>query len=325
MSRLLYLLLLIPPFYLDGFWLQTGLFAMAAAIGAIGLNLLTGATGQLSMGHAFFLAIGAYGYTYLASEGWPPLLAAAVAVLAAGLGGLAFSPISARLAGVSLGIATLGLVFVGQHVLFNAEEITGGVNGRAVPPFELFGFVFDGADPLNVLGIPFGQQEKLWFLGLAVLGVAAWFASGVLHGRPGRALNAVRDHKVAAGVMGVPVGRYRASVFVLSSMYGGLAGVLIALAFQRTVPDYFGIVLSLDYLAMIVIGGLGTVRGAVLGALLVTLLPQLLTHYSDALPESLSPATAARLLYGTAVVAIVLFLPGGISRLPSPRPKETPA
>ncbi|GAA3209176.1 branched-chain amino acid ABC transporter permease [Actinocorallia longicatena] len=329
MSRLLWLLLLVPPFYLDGFWLQAGLFAMAAAVGAIGLNLLTGATGQLSMGHAFFLAVGAYGYTYWAGEGMPPLLAAILSVLLAGIAGLAFSPISGRLGGVNLGIATLGLVFVGQHVLFNAEDVTGGVNGKAVPPFELFGFVFDGTEPLNVLGIPFGQQEKLWFLGLAVLGLAAWFAAGVLGGRPGRALNAVRDHRIAAGVMGVPVARYRASVFVLSSMYGGLAGVLIALAFQRTVPDYFGITLSLDYLAMIVIGGLGSVRGAVVGALVVTLLPQMLTHYSDALPESLSPASAARLLYGTAVVVIVLFLPGGLSRLslptPTPRPKETPA
>lgn len=327
-------LLLLPPFYLEGYWLQAGLFTMAAAVGAIGLNLLTGATGQLSMGHAFFLAIGTFGYTYFASPNddhgiglsLPPLVAMILAVLLSGLVGLLFSPISGRLGGVNLGIATLGLVFVGQHIMFNAEDVTGGVNGRAVPVFEVFGFKFDGTEPLNVLGIPFGGQEKLWFLGLAVLGAAAYFANGVLKSRPGRALNAIRDHRIAAGVMGVPVARYRASVFVLSSMYAGLAGVLVALAFQRTVPDYFGIVLSLEYLAMIVIGGLGLVRGAILGALVVAMLPLVITYYADSLPfvappgagDGVAPGIAGRFLYGAAVVAIVLFLPGGLARISLP-------
>ena len=339
LSVLTCLVLLAIPFYADGFWLQTGLFAMAAAVGAIGLNLLTGATGQLSMGHAFFLAIGAYGYVYFAAD-LPSVLAMVLAVALAGVAGLLFSPISGRLNGVNLGIATLALIFLGQHVLFNAESITGGFNGKAVPVFELFGFAFDSTTPLTVLGVPFGGAEKLWYLGLAVLAGAAFFATGVLNSRPGRALNAIRDHQIAAGVMGVPVARYRASVFVLSSMYGGLAGVLVALAFQRTVPDYFGIALSLEYLAMIVIGGLGTTQGAILGALLVTVLPQVLTRYSDSLPfvappgsgGSLSPSIAARFLYGAAVVGIVLFLPGGLLSLwnrirsriiPIPRTKES--
>ncbi|MFF5107582.1 branched-chain amino acid ABC transporter permease [Streptosporangium sp. NPDC000509] len=318
------------PFYLEGFWLQTGLFAMSAAIGAIGVNLLTGATGQLSMGHAFFLAVGAYAYVYLASEpeggahalgglGLPTPVAALLAVLAAGVAGGVFSPIAGRLKGAYLGIATLALIFVGQHVLFNAEPVTGGYNGRPVPPMELFGFVFADTPELVVARVPFGSLERLWFLGLVLLTGAALFARGVLRGRPGRAMNTIRDHEIAAGVMGVPVARYRAGVFVLSSMYGGLAGVLLALIFQRTVPDYFGLLLSLDYLAMIVIGGLGSVAGAVIGAFFVSMLPQLLSRYSDALPlvaepgsGGVSPAEAARVLYGAAVVVIVLFLPGGL-------------
>ncbi|MDP9862005.1 MULTISPECIES: branched-chain amino acid ABC transporter permease [Streptosporangium] len=315
------------PFYLEGFWLQAGLFAMSAAVGAIGINLLTGATGQLSMGHAFFLAVGAYAYVYFASApghglgglGLPTPVAAVLAVLTAGLAGGAFSPIAGRLKGAYLGIATLALIFLGQHLLFNAEPVTGGYNGRPVPPMELFGFAFADSPALVVAQVPFGALERLWFLGLAVLVCAALFARGVLRGRPGRAMNTIRDHEIAAGVMGVPVARYRAGVFVLSSMYGGLAGVLLALVFQRTVPDYFGILLSLDYLAMIVIGGLGSVAGAVIGAVFISLLPQLLTRYSDALPlvaepgsGGVSPAEAARILYGAAVVVIVLFLPGGL-------------
>ncbi|MFD4139869.1 branched-chain amino acid ABC transporter permease [Streptomyces sp. NPDC058572] len=333
------LLLLGLPFYLDRFWLQAGLFAMAAAIGAIGINLLTGATGQLSMGHAFFLAVGAYSYCILAGAddsenghqlvglGLPTWLAAVLAVLLAGAAGGLFSPIAGRLRGAYLGIATLALIFIGQHVLFNARDLTGGFNGRSVPPLSLFGFDFDDS-AVVVAAVPFQSMEKLWYVALLALLAGGLFARGVLRGRPGRAMNALRDHRIAAGVMGVPVARYRAAVFVLSSMYAGLAGVLLALVFQRTVPEYFGMLLSLEFLAMIVIGGLGTVVGAVVGAVFVSLLPQILTYYSDALPlvsapgtGGVAPAEASRYLYGAAVVAVVLFLPGGLTR-PTPSPRE---
>ncbi|MEU8796775.1 branched-chain amino acid ABC transporter permease [Spirillospora sp. NPDC048819] len=322
------LVMLLPPFYLDAFWLLTGLFAMSAAIGAIGLNLLTGSTGQLSMGHAFFLAVGAYGYVYLASGsedgmvglGLPTPLAFVGAVVLAGIAGGLFSPIAGRLRGVYLGIASLALIFIGQHVLFNAESVTGGFNGRDVPPLEIFGFRFDDSAGVVLFNVPLGAVERLWFLGLALLIPAAWIARGILRGRPGRAMNTIRDHEVAAAVMGVPVARYRAGVFVLSSMYAGAAGGLLALAFQRTVPDYFGMFLALDYLAMIVIGGLGSVAGAVAGAVFVSVLPQLLTRFGDDLPlvatpgsGGVSPAEAARILYGAAVVAVVLFLPRGLA------------
>jgi branched-chain amino acid transport system permease protein len=333
--------LLILPFYAGPFWLQAGLFAMTAGIGAIGLNLLTGAAGQLSLAHAFFLAVGAYGYTWLAATpsesaglhlsglGLPTAVAAVGAVVLAGLVGAACAPLAGRLRGTSLGIATLALVFVGQHLLYRAESVTGGVNGRAVPPLDLLGFRFtDSPDPLIVLGVPFGGLERLWYLGLALLAAAAWFARGVLRGRPGRALNTVRDNEIAAGALGVPVARYRAAAFALSSMYAGLAGVLLALVFQRTVPDYFGLALSLDYLAMIVIGGLGTVAGAVAGAAFVSLLPALLTRFGDALPlvaepggggGGLAPAEAARLVYGALFVAVLLFAPGGLHGLATRR------
>jgi branched-chain amino acid transport system permease protein len=332
-------LLLALPFYLDRFWLQAGLFAMAAAIGAIGINLLTGATGQLSMGHAFFLAIGAYGYCVFAGEGdeatgltglgLPTWIAAVLAVGVAGIAGGLFSPIAGRLRGAYLGIATLALIFIGQHVLFNAHDLTGGSNGRDVPPLSVFGITFDDSE-LVVAAVPFGASEKLWYAGLVLLLGCGLFARGVLRGRPGRAMNAIRDHRIAAGVIGVPVARYRAGVFVLSSMYAGLAGVLLALIFQRTVPDYFGMTLSLEYLAMIVIGGLGSVAGAVAGAAVVSLLPQLLTRYSDALPlvsapgtGGITPGEASRYLYGAAVVAVVLFLPGGLASIAARRSRPT--
>ena len=332
----LWIVLLLAPLQLSQFWEQTGLFAMAAIIGAIGLTILTGVTGQLSLAHAFFLAVGAYGYCYFAGHkglgieaasglGLPPLLAMVLAVLLAGLAGALFSPISGRLRGIYLGIASIGLVFVGQHILFNATKVTGGFNGRDAQPFSLFGFHFSDQSPLDVGGVQFGALEKLWYLGLLLVVIAYFFARSVVRGRPGRALETVRDSEVAAAVMGVNVTRYKAAAFTLSSMYAGLAGVLLALVFQRVVPNTFDFALSIDYLVMIVLGGLGSVSGAVLGAIFVSVLPQLLDHYSDSLPlvspagsGGLQASQAAELLYGLAIVLVLIYAPRGLVGLGRP-------
>ncbi|MFF6879845.1 branched-chain amino acid ABC transporter permease [Streptomyces sp. NPDC012474] len=315
------------PFYLDAFWLRIGLFSMATAVGAVGLGLLSGTAGQLSLGHAFFLAVGAYGYVWLAGEpgpGLPTAVAAVLAVLLAGAAGGIFSPVAGRVRGIYLGVATLALVFLGHHVLLTADSVTGGFNGRSVPPLELGGFSFSADSELTLLGVPFGAEERLWYLGLALFAVTWFTARGLLRGRPGRALVALRDSETAAAVMGVNVSRYRSAAFVVSSMYAGLAGVMLALSFRRVVPDYFGLVLSVDYLAMIVIGGLGSVAGATAGAVFVTALPLLMTRYADQLPLVAAPGTtdgtvgpteAARYLYGAAIVLILLFAPDGLHGL----------
>ncbi|BCM72845.1 MULTISPECIES: branched-chain amino acid ABC transporter permease [Streptomyces] len=327
-TLLIALVLCVPPFYLDAFWLRVGLFSVAAAIGAVGLSLLSGTAGQLSLGHAFFLAVGAYGYTWLAGEpgpGLPTAVAAVLAVLLAGAAGGLFSPVAGRVRGIYLGVATLALVFLGHHVLLTADSVTGGFNGRSVPPLRLGGFGFTAGEPeLTVLGVPFGAEERLWYLALALLGLTWFTARGLLRSRPGRALAALRDSETAAAVLGVDVARHRAAAFVVSSMYAGTAGVLLALAFRRIVPDYFSLALSVDYLAMIVLGGLGSVAGATAGAVFVTALPLLLSRYADQLPLVAAPGTAdgavgpteaARFLYGAAVVVVLLHAPDGLHGL----------
>ena len=327
------LVLLAVPFLTDAFWLQLGLFAMAAAVAALGLTLLLGQAGQLSLGHSFFLAVGAYGYTFLAGPSnrlagglaLPPPLALVLAVLLAGAAGLLFSPIAARLRGIYLGIATLGLVFFGQHILDNAPRITGGGNGRSVPVFTLAGLSF-GADPDQpqyVLNVLWGREQKLWYLFLLVTAVALRYFRNLVRGRPGRALRAVRDRELMAGIIGVPVTRYKAYAFLISSMYAGLGGVLYAIAFRRIVPETFGVVLSIEYLAMVVIGGLGVAGGAIAGAVFVACLPPVLERYADLLPglspttgtSGISPPVAAKFIYGAAVVVLLLFEPGGIAGL----------
>lgn len=331
------LLAALLPLYLPGALLQTGLFCMAAIIGAIGLNLLTGTTGQLSLAHAFFLAVGAYGYAYFAGPtssavgggisaaglGLPPWLATVLAVVTAGLFGLLFSPIASRLRGIYLGIASLSLVFIGQHVLFNAETVTGGFNGRNLTDFSLFGFTFNTTDPqLFVLGVEFGRFERLWYFGLVLVVLAYVFAKNLLRGRPGSAMQMIRDSETAASVMGVNVGRYKASVFVLSSMYAGLAGVLFGLTFSRIVPDTFGFELSIQFLAMIVIGGLASVGGAALGAVLVIALPQVLSQYASVFPFLAAPGSGgidagsfANYVYGAAIIGFLIFEAGGLAAI----------
>ncbi|OLB73287.1 MAG: branched-chain amino acid ABC transporter permease [Actinobacteria bacterium 13_2_20CM_2_71_6] len=329
---------LVLPFYADKSWLRMGLFAFAAAVAALGLSLLIGQAGQLSLGHSFFVAVGAYGYTFFASGttsvegnrqvglGLPPVLAVLLAVLLAGVAGLAFSPISARLRGIYLGVASLGLVFGGLHLLNNAEPLTGGAHGRDVPSLSLFGFSFDKVrgQTLHVLGVPFGKEEKLWYLALAVTVAAYLYYRNLVRGRPGRALRAVRDRDLMAGIMGVPVRRYKAYAFVVSSMYAGLGGVLFALVLGRIVPDAFGVALAIEYLAMVVIGGAGSAAGAVAGAAFVVCLPRILDRYAESLPGiassssasgsgGLEPTVAAQFAYGAAVVLLLLIEPGGVA------------
>lgn len=316
-------LLLLLPLALSEFWLQSGIVAMAFAIAAIGLTILVGTTGQLSLGHAFFIAVGAYGYCYLAGgedipglepvSGFelPPVLALVGAVGLAGLAGALFSPIAGRLRGIYLGLASLGLVFLGQHIMFNAEDVTGGFNGRDATVFELPGIDFD-------------QLEKLWYLGLALLAFSGWVALNIVRSRPGRALETVRDSELAAATMGVDVRSYKAAAFCVSSMYAGLGGALIALVFGRIVPESFGFVLSVEFLVIVVLGGLGSVYGAVAAAAFVSLLPRVLDNYADALPLVAEPGTGgvgptqmSRFLYGAAIVLVLLYAPRGLAGLRS--------
>jgi branched-chain amino acid transport system permease protein len=331
----LLVVLLLAPFYVEEFWLRTGFAVFGAIVGAIGLNLLTGTTGQLSLAHAFFLAVGAISYVFVSGEsggigvaqlsglGLPPLIGMIVGVLLAGLAGLIFSPIAARLRGIYLGVASLGLVFIGQHVLNTWTSVTGGFNGRSAPNFSLFGFTFANDNPLLfIAGVPFREAERLWYLGL-VLALASYvFARNLLRSRPGRALQTLRDSEVAASVMGVNVQRYKGRVFLVSSMYAGLSGVLYALSIGSVAPESFGLEVSIQYLAMIVLGGLGSVGGAALGALFVSALPLVFQRYADALPLVSSPGQgginageAARFLYGAAIVLIIMFEPGGLAGL----------
>ncbi|MEO3845095.1 branched-chain amino acid ABC transporter permease [Streptomyces sp. B22F1] len=315
------------PFYLDHFWLNLGLLVAASVVGALGLDLLVGHTGQISLAHPFFIATGGYGYTALASDGsgelagagWPTALAALGAIVLAGVAGALYAPISARVRGIYLAVASLGLVVLGQHLLLNLTDLTGGYDGRDAPPLNFFGLAFDDGGG-DLLGVPFGRVERLWYVALAVAVAAYALYASLRNTRPGRALAAIRGGETAAAAMGVHVPRYKAAAFAIAAAYAGAAGVLLALTLQRLVPSSYEVEMAFSYMAMIVIGGLGSPLGAVLGAAFVTSLPILLRHYSDHLPllaaegsGGLSAGVAAQILYGAAVVAVLLFARGGLA------------
>lgn len=325
------LLAIFLPALVEVYWLKVGALVFATSIGAIGLMLLFGRVGQLSLGHPFFLAIGAYAYVLLASPsggssewglGVPSLLALPIAVIVAALVGLALSPIAARLKGLSLGLATLSLVFIGLWLWYTLEGVTGGINGRTAPALEIGPLSSMGSN-IVILGLHIGAEQFVWYVTVILLALVAAFTVSLLKGRVGRAFTAVRDAEMHAGALGVEVGFYRSIAFMISSAYAGLAGALLVIVIQYVTPDYWSLILSLSYLAMIVIGGMRSVAGAIIGALFVTMLPELLQRYGDYLPgvgteggtSGLGPAIVAQLLYGIAVILVLIFEPQGVVAL----------
>jgi len=284
-----------------------------------------------SLAHGFFLLAGGTTYAVVAGESTadligfnlPPLLALVAAGAVASLLGLAFAPVAGRLKGIYLGIASLSLVFIGLYLGQRYSGLTGGTSsGRRPADFSLFGFSFSGSDPdLYVLGVEFGRTERLWYLFLALTVITYLLARGAVRSRPGRAWRAVRDNDNAAAVMGVNVVRTKAVAFAVSSGFAGVAGAMTVMwltILKSDESEYgtYGINASIAFLAMVIIGGLGSVPGAVVGAALVNGLPQVLALVTagsaTADTGGFSPVFITQIIYGAAIVAIVLLEPRGL-------------
>jgi branched-chain amino acid transport system permease protein len=323
LAVLLLAVYLVGPFLVGSFWLQLLLLSGTAAVAALGLRFLVGASGQMSLAHAFFVGVGAYAYAKLgpvvpssgvSSAGLPSVTAAVAAVLIAGVAGLVFSPVAARLRGIYLGLASLSLVVLGTALLTNVAAL-GGTYGMPAAPLTVGNFSFVTSAPQTaILGTPFGTAQRLWFLVMAVLAVAFAVMRRLERTRTGRALHAVRDSPAVAASVGVHVQSYRSLAFVISSLSAGVAGVLLALIYQDVQPGNFGLTLSILYLAMVVLGGPRSAPGAILGALVVTGLPLVLSQYSQDLPfvaqpgqsGGLDPGTASQYVFGTVMIAVLL-------------------
>ena len=296
------------PFLASPYWLNLANQIAIATVGAIGLNILVGYTGQISLGQGAFMAVGAYTAGLLTLNFGLPWGASIVfACLVTSAIGTFFGMPSLRLKGLYLAIATLAAQEIIEWVITHWTGVTGGTEALVVPAPQLF-------------GVRMNTDFRFYWSVVILASATALFTANLFRSRTGRAFLAVRDQDVAASVIGVNVFRYKLLAFATSSFFVGLAGALIA--YYRNIVSWerFTLETSLFYLAMIIVGGLGSIRGSFFGAALITLLPALITNAGRMLQDS-APAIASQLpniqqaSFGLIIILFLVFEPKGLSKL----------
>lgn len=297
---LLALIVLAAPFVLDEFYLGELTYVLILAVAGVGLMLLVGYTGLVSLGHAGFLGIGAYAHANFLELGLPMGLSLLLAGGIAGLAGLFIGLPTLRLKGVYLAIATLAFGEILHKIFGEWEAVTGAYRGLSIPSVEW------GEMELTQ-GVPF------YFICLGVLALAILGTKNLLRSSTGRAFIAVRDSEIAAQSMGVNLARTKTLSFTLSAFITGVAGGLFAHQIGYIGPDAFNIILSIQLLLMVVVGGLGSLHGVIFGALFVGALPQAIALLRDYLPPGVASQPGLEPgLFGLILVMFILFEPLGL-------------
>ena len=281
-----------------------------AAIAAIGLNLLIGYTGQISLGHGAFFGVGAYAAAILATAvGFPFWLSVLSAGLITALVGMIFGMPSVRLKHLYLTIATLAGQFIIQYLLVNWQGLTKGTEGIFLPRATLFG--------MDVKG-----DHAFYYVIFVCFVTTTWIAVNLIRTRYGRAFIAIRDNDRAAEGMGIPIFKYKLLSFAISSFYAGFAGALAAYYIGSITPEPYTLSLSVEYIAMIIIGGLGSIPGAVFGSIFITVLNEILSNATqffmniDALTKvALTIAPLREFIFGLAIVLFIIFEPKGLAEV----------
>ena len=320
---------LLLPAWISGFRAQQFAYVAIYVIALLGLNILTGYTGQISLGHGAFMAIGGYTSALLMAGneqfgqtgflqiggGMKDVYTIPIAGLVAGLAGLAFGLPALRLSGLYLALATFAIAVSMPSVVKRFEEFTGGGSG-----INLFGIpeLTGGVTGVNVLGRNLVFNDWLYYLCWSialVLFAVAWL---ILRGRTGRAFRAVRDSETAAVSSGVSLARYKTLAFGVSAAYAGVAGALFAIATTFVNPDTFPIALSIFLLVGVVVGGLGQLAGLVAGAIFIQFLPLwaqgegIAARLPDSVIERTKEPGAPAIIYGVVLILLMFFLPNGV-------------
>jgi branched-chain amino acid transport system permease protein len=281
-----------------------------AAIAAIGLNILIGFTGQISLGHGAFFGVGAYAAAILATRfNLPLLVSIPVAGLMTAMIGMIFGVPSGRLKGLYLTIATLAGQFIIEYLLIHWESLTKGTMGITLPPAKLLIFSLQG-------------DLSFYYLIYIALAGMAWIAVNLMRTRYGRAFIAIRDNDRAAEGMGIPIFRFKLLSFGISSFYAGFAGALWASYMGSITAEPFNLGLSVEYIAMVIIGGLGSIAGSIYGAVFITLLNETLRFMTGILMNSdiiaafgLNMAPLREFVFGLTIVLFILLEPRGLAEL----------
>ncbi len=296
------------------------------AIAGIGLNLITGYAGQISLGHPFFMALGAYTAAVIAGQpgkkvygwGWDLAVALPLAAVVPAVVGLVVAPLAMRVRGLYLAILTLGLLMVGAQLFKQWASLTGGSGvGRAGARPVLFGSDLSRTYALGPLIIT--KSTSLYLLSLVLLIVLGVAGRNLARSRTGRAFAAVRDRDIAAEIMGVPLLRTKTLAFMLSSGYAGVSGALLSMLVGRITPEQWDIFMAIQVLAIVVIGGVATISGSIIGAAFVVLLPKLLETLAPVLPGVgpsgqgvLSVFQLQTVLFGALIVVFLTLEPRGL-------------
>jgi len=299
-SVLIVVLLLVPAM-LGEFYVGElgGVFIFAIA--GVGLMVLTGYTGLVNLGQAAFLGIGAYTNSVLMTKGVPFIITLPLAGLMSALFGVLLALPTMRMTGFYLAIATLAFGSIIGTVFQKWTSVTGGFDGFAVPTPSIFGFAIEGTN-------------GVYYLSLAVLIFSIWLAINILRSPVGRAMVAIRDSEISAQSMGINLTLYKTISFAISSGITGVAGALFAHYVRFLAPDSFDILLSIQFVTIIFVGGLGSLHGAIFGALFVRLLPQLIAIVRDDLPFGIGRLPGLEpSLFGLVLVLVILFQPGGLN------------
>ncbi len=297
---LLGLALLAVPWVLSSYWISQLSFILIYAIAGLGLMVLAGYTGLVSIGHAAFLGVGAYTQAVLVGLGWPfPLALACAAGLSAAVGVVVGLP-ALRVKGIYLAVATLAFGFIVEEVMARWESVTGGNAGLTVKAPTLFGMSLGGA-------------ESFYLLVLLVCVAVTLAVLNLLRSPTGRAFIAIRDSEISAQSMGIHLARYKTTAFALSAGIVGIAGALYAHKLRFISPEQFSIIQSIDLLLLVVVGGLGSVHGAFFGAIFIITMPQAIALMKDWLPPAIGQAAGLQaVVFGIVLMAVVLFEPTGL-------------
>ena len=297
---LLMLAMLAAPAWAGDYFLSQISFVLIYAVAGLGLMVLSGFTGLASIGHAAFLGVGAYTQAVLSEMGWPfPLTMLIAAGLSASVGVVVGLP-ALRVKGIYLAIATLAFGFIVEEGLARWESVTKGNAGMSVGSPQFF-----GAD--------LSASTDFYYLALGVTVLVTLAVLNLLRSATGRAFIAIRDSEISAQSMGIHLAGYKTLAFAISAAIVGLAGALYAHKLRFISPDQFGILQSVDLLLLVVVGGLGSVHGAFLGAIFLITMPQLIAVAKDYLPTAIGQASGLQaVVYGLVLMAFVLFEPMGL-------------
>lgn len=287
---LLAFIVVLPLFMTNSFQYDVAINTGIAAIVCVGLNLLIGYAGQISLGHAGFFGLGAYSSAILTYEfHWPPIAAFAFGLVFVGILSFVLARPILRLKGHYLAMATLGMGIIIAIVLNQESQLTGGPDGMTVPTFSILGWSASG-------------DEAWYWIVAGVLLVGVWLAINIVESPIGRALRALHGSEIAAEVAGVHTARYKVMVFVISALYASAAGSIFAHYSGFISPAAAEFFTSIEFVTMVVFGGMASIFGSVVGASILTVLPQLLTSLHD----------FREMAFGLILMLTMIFLPRGL-------------